>query len=215
MPARLMCVLLVAGCTSPTQLVVVVDSDLEPGREIVFVDAAVSGRTTHRFEVATTPLPFSFGVTPASREDEEVSVRVVARDARERVLSSFGARTRFVPGRALRLDAPLARACLESTCSDLGLVCVRGECRSELVDPASLEPAPSGEPAPLFDGSRLAPDGGTDDAGACIEGAPCDSGNPCQPGVVRCGVGCEPGSMLPVGASCGNGRTCTPEGLCA
>lgn len=217
--------LLAGGCQEATQLVVVVDSDLEPGVEIVAVEVSVfaGGNDARRFDLQAAPLPFSFGVVP-STAGASGPVRVVATaigPAGER-LCSLTRDTRFVPGQTLRLEMPLARACTsghlriecedETTCSD-------GECVASEVDPESLPRGPGADPPTrLFEGPSTPVDAGPpeEDAGICVDGEACDTGNPCEDGARSCGVTptCEVVATLPEGTSCGEGRACDGEGRC-
>jgi hypothetical protein len=216
-------VLLASCAPAATQIVVVVDSDLEPGSELAAVEASASvgGRAaeTHRFDLAAgeVTLPFSFGiVAPAGGADDVVRVTLDALDPEGRPLVGWHASTHFRAHATLRLDAPLARACGErGPCEESGLACERGECRADAIDAASLvEIDPSAPPPRLFEGPSAAPDAGAADD-ACVEGAPCDTGDPCTAGALRCGDGaCVPGAPMPAGAECGDGRTCDGEGRC-
>lgn len=201
-----------------TQLVVIVDSDLA---ELDEVEVAVSMPTglaaTRRFEVASTGLPFSFGVAPGSGQAGEVELSAMALDANGHSLTAYHVRTRFLEGRTLRLEVPLARACIqEPGCADdAARRCVHGACLDEEVDPASLAEG-DGPPAPLFEG-REPPDAGAPppDAG-CAQDAPClDPTNPCRLGVTRCAPErCELDTTLAPGTPCGDGRVCDAEGRC-
>lgn len=217
---------LLAGCTTPTQLVVVVDSDYEVGAEIDAVEVFVSstrGRDEHRFELAQTGLPFSFGVLPAEGDTEPVVVTVTGMLGGESV-ARHEVHTRFLPGRRLQLEVPLARACtdveLETTCGDTGRRCLHGACVPVEVDPETLADA-DGEPRSLFEGVTP-PDAGVPaaDAGApdedagppCEPGAECYAGTPCTVGRWTCAGGERRCEMVmtceELGATCGEGGRC-------
>lgn len=221
---------LLLGCDggSATQLLLVVDTDLEPGVEIAAVraTATIDGQPS----AAELPvpseeeLPLSLGVAPGAREDAEVGIDLQALDPDGAVVLGWRARTRFLPGEARRLDAVLTRRCGgEPLCeAEPGTTCRGGACVDEWIDPESLPAARPGEaPADLVMEPRRAPDGGGDDAGlgdggACAEGAPCMAG-PCALGELRCGGDaprCEEVERLAEGAACGEGRTCDAEGRC-
>lgn len=218
---------LLGGCAAPaTQIIVVVDSDLEPGVELTAIEASVSVgarlATTHRFDLAAgaVALPFSFGVAaPAGAVGDEVRVSLHAEGAEGQPLVTWRASTGFREHRTLRLDAPLARACTaaESVCGD-ELTCERGTCRDERVDAQALaEIDPAAAPPRLFDGPSAAVDGGVA-AEPCVEGTSCETESPCVPGSLRCGAAgdrvCEPGAPKPAGTDCGEGRACDAEGRC-
>jgi len=218
----------VGACSEPTQLVVVVDSDLGDALTAVAVEASVNGgaAASHRFEVAETGIPFSFVVAPGDDDDANapVAVRVTAVGEGDASGIRYHVRTRFLEGRSLRLDAPLSRRCLmEPPCHDLGMRCWVGECLPEEVEPASL-PDASGDARDPID--ALASDAGPPldagpppDGGGCAEGAECrDPMNPCRVGAMVCdgdeGPDCEIQRTLDEGADCGEGRTCDGAGMC-
>lgn len=212
--------LLAAACQGPTELVVVVDSDLEPGVEIAAVQVTAStgggASESHRFALDETPLPFSFGLRPTGRDGETVHVAVRALAPDGAAVISQTLTTRFVPGETRRLDVPLARACLAMECDD-GARCVAGACQPREVDASALPSGGADDPAPLLDGPRVAPDAGPGEEGTCEAGAACDVGDPCRPGQIVCGADgptCEAGEPLPAGTPCGEGRTCDGEGRC-
>lgn len=222
--------LLLTGCDEPTQLVVVVDSDMEPGAEIEAIDVSVmsegGGSTTHRFDLADHPLPFSFGITPARADDEPVRIAVTAARLDLPSNVTFSAHTRFVPGETRRLEAPLGRDCDDALgeaplqCADHGQTCRFGECVDVEVDPFSLPVGPGSDPpAPLFDGPRIAPDAGVVDGGVCVQDEPCELGE-CAEGAVECGGGtavCVAVAFAPAGTPCGdaeNALVCDGMGRC-
>ena len=214
--------LALAGCEDTTQLVVVVDSDLEPGVEItrIQVSAATSAAghaATAEFDLAEEALPLSFGIAPFEAADETVYLTVHALDGDGRPRLGHRATTGFVSGEIRRLEVPLARACLPVECV-ADEVCVRGECVDPFVEPTSLALGPGSDPpAPLFEGPRVAQDGGVPDAGdACTEGAPCDLGE-CARGVRRCGQQepiCFLEATVAVGTGCEGDGQCDESGRC-
>lgn len=212
--------LVLAGCEPSTQLLVIVDSDLGSELAAVHVSASAEGTITanRRFEIATTGLPFSFGVAPEGAEEQSVGLRIsgLAQDGTE--LVSHAVETRFLPGRTLRLEVPLAQACLLEHCAESELRCVYGACADRFVDPTTLAEG-SAAPEGLFDGSTERPDAGAlvPDAG-CEAAAPCvDPLNPCRVGAMLCDGDapvCEILETLPEGAECGEGRLCDGAGRC-
>ncbi len=211
--------LVLAGCASPTQLLVIVDSDLA---ELATVDVTASTdgsfAESRRFDVATTGLPFSFGV--AAEREARVRVGATGLAADGTTLVAHTVETRFLAGRTLRLEIPLARACiLEPSCEDMDLRCVHGDCVDPRVDPATLDEG-TGPPSPLFAGVTDPPDAGPPPLadGGCVSGAACaDPANPCRVGRTICDgdvPGCAIAETLPEGADCGEGRTCDGSGQC-
>lgn len=210
-----------SGCSSSTQLLVVVDTDLEPGVEVAAIEVAVAGEGVgadlRTFPLETTELPFSFGVRPARSDDEPVAIAIRALAPDGASVVGFMTHTRFVPGEVRVLEVPLARACrAEPSCEDEGLTCLRGACTAVEIDPTTLPVRRGDEPRPLFEEPRLAPDaGGVDGGPACVAGAPCESGDPCRVGVSACDPArCEVTEVLAPGAACGEGRVCDAEGRC-
>lgn len=212
-----------AGCEDPTQLIVVVDTDLEPGREVATIDAVVQSQgsfaVTHVFEMDRGSVPFSFGVRPARADDETVRIAVTARSPDGAVLVGRTVDTAFVPGRARLVEMPLSRACasVELQCESVE-TCHEGACVSARVAPSALPEATIGDaPAPLFDGPRTAPDAGPSDAAVCVSDRACEAG-PCARGLTSCAVDgppeCVPLDPLPAGTDCGDGRRCDAEGRC-
>ncbi len=209
------------ACSPPTQLLVVVDTDLEPGVEVEAIDVAVSsnGGWTSRssFSMESTELPFSLGVQ-AVRPDERVHVSARAIAPSGELAVSYDVDVGFVPGEVRVLEIPLARACVdELSCDDEGMTCLRGSCVPSSIDPSSLPGRSGDEPQPLFDGPRVAPDAGEADAGAsCVAGEPCETGNPCEIGERACDPPrCQVSATLAAGTDCGEGRVCDVEGRCA
>jgi len=162
------CVL--AACTKPpTQLVVVVDSDL-PAADRVSVravarpdDDPADPGVESTFTVSDTPgpatfvMPLSFGVIPPGGDPaRRVEVVVEARDAAERAVVSRRARTGFVREQTLRLPIFLAEACRGVECPD-GQTCDQGLCVTAEVPPESLMEVEPGDE--LLDGGP-SPDGG-------------------------------------------------------
>ncbi|MCZ7687607.1 MAG: hypothetical protein M5U28_56265 [Sandaracinaceae bacterium] len=210
-----------AACSSQSQLLLVVDTDLEPGVEVSAIEVAVGGEgigsDRRTFPLDTTELPFSLGIRPAQRDDEPVLVAATALSPEGAPVVDFQIRTRFVPGEVRVLEIPLARACaLEPPCHDEGLTCLRGACVAIETDPATLPLRRGDEPRPLFEGPRVAPDAGGSDAGAaCVAGEPCETGDPCHVGARACDPPrCETIETLAPGAPCGEGRVCDAEGRC-
>jgi hypothetical protein len=203
------------GCSTPTQLVAVVDSDYAPGTELRRVEVEVVELDTGRapslqsFEIAEgassgasqVSLPFSFGIVA---RDPSIRVEVTATgyDPSGAVLVRRLARTGFLEGKRLQLTLFLGRACetVYASCEAMDETCLAGECISTDVPPAELTPVEPGQE--LRDAGR--PDAPADtsvptdtavptdtsvptDGGECTAGLPCDPPHlPCYSGVTVC-----------------------------
>lgn len=163
-PAATALLFLSSACSSRTQLLVVVDSDLEVPGELRELHAAVrdeGGRelwsNVFALEDGARAWPLSFGVLPRDGDpDLPVTVRV-ATPSIERSVT-----TTFIEGKILRVDLFLGRACTGIFC-ERGFSCAAGSCVAQRVPAESLPVIePGDEPQP---GSRM-PDGGPLDAGA-------------------------------------------------
>ena len=134
------------GCRAEaTQLIVVVDSDIA---EVTAVEIFVEPGDTpddlpdRRVEVGVeASLPFSFGVAPREGIDPEVQMprlRAVAYNGATELVERR-VQVGFVKRKTLYLLLYLAEACRGVTCPG-ELVCDRGECVAELIDPSTLQP---------------------------------------------------------------------------
>ncbi|MFK7988017.1 MAG: hypothetical protein AB8I08_18500 [Sandaracinaceae bacterium] len=222
-----MAILLVGlGCSTPAEIIVVVDSDLQPGEELSIVEVTVSAGTadaqTQRFDLAETELPFSLSAASRDGAAHAVRISVDGLDASEVAIVQQHAMLSFVPGRSIRLDIPLARSCsyVEDFCDTSTETCSQGACIPRERDSGALPDAPNGDPSRLFDGPSAPGDAGSDagpDAGpACVEDEPCSPPRSCMTGEMRCGAEptCEVSGMMPAGTPCGSGRVCNAQGEC-
>ena len=210
--------LLASACEGPTQLLVVVDSDI-PGLAGVRADASAPDvLDSATFDVETTGLPFSFGVDRGPAPTDELHLHLVGLGDGAQVERTVS--TRFLTGRVLRLEIELEPACvgIEPSCEESGLTCVGGVCVSQPIDPSTL---PEGAPdiTPEFRDAGPPGDAGTPSDGGddCVPSGPCEApGNPCQTGQWHCDSDapvCLITNVRTEGA-CGSGRTCTSEGSC-
>ena len=211
--------LVFCACDGPTQLLVVVDSDL--GDRLVSVEASASSDallSSQRFEIASTGLPFSFGVARTDERIRDVQITVTG-FSDDDALVTYTMETSFEEGRNIRVDVPLARACqTEPSCTELGQRCEFGTCLDVRIEPASL-PDATGDTPGLFDGATQLPDaGGFDAMPDCVTGNECSAPtNPCMTGLLECdgdGPRCVITETLPEGAPCGEGRSCNGMGIC-
>jgi len=143
----------IAGCeVSPTQLLVVVNTDLAVPAEVDEVRIRVRGpgsdppREDRSVSLTDAPgrLPASFGVAPRDGDpDRRVTV---AADALldGAVVVTTSAATAFVEQKTLRLDLFLARGCRNVTCPE-GQTCRDEGCESVDVDPDDLPTYEPGE----------------------------------------------------------------------
>lgn len=137
-----------SSCVDPTQIVVVVDTDMAVPRELDAFRARVIGPEDdvaldeeYPLEPGDSGPPVSlaasFGVRPrGGRADRRVTVEVEALLDGE-VLFGTKAITSYVEHRRLRLDMFLAARCIAERCAD-GQTCRRGGCEDERIDPDDL-----------------------------------------------------------------------------
>jgi hypothetical protein len=165
-----------AGCSSVTQLLVVVRSDL-PAERIASVDVEVVGypssappleRTLRIAGDGDAVLPFSFGVVPpGGNVGARVQITVTARAEDGSVTVTRVVRTGFRQGFTLAVPVFLAAACAPVSCSG-DTTCAEGVCGSPDVPVDDLEPVrPGDELAPVDAstpdaGNLEGPDGATD-----------------------------------------------------
>lgn len=198
-----------AACTvGPTQLVVVVSTDVPSGYTCVRAEVneidGPNGPTDRAFQTpGEVSLPFSFGIAPADpRSTARVEIAVELRDDRcearvvgeARPLVRRVVRTRYLPEQSLRVPVFLGARCVTQVCAD-GLTCdpASGSCVPITeTDPATLtraipgreleEPATdAGLDAITIDAAGLdaaGPDASAIDAGARDTGTPRDTALP-------------------------------------
>lgn len=179
----LVALLALASCRSePTQLVVLVDSDLNVPDPLMTVRARVlDDRGTERFLLdvplsgsSAATLPLSFGVLPAGGDpSRRLTIEVSALDAASSVLVKRTARTELIEGRTVLLGMFLAADCRGVVCAD-GQTCTENGCESDLIDPTTLAPvAPGQEVDHRFDVTDAgARDGGVSDGDSRDGGGP-------------------------------------------
>lgn len=140
-----------AACSrQPTQLVVIVDSDLEVPATLSAVRAVVRDDAgaellAHTFVLAAasgagsgTALPISFGLAPPGDDDaRRVTLDLEALDAASNVLFTRRTITGFVSGKSLVLPIFLSGQCRSLTC-DGGLTCTELGCAAPEIDPGTL-----------------------------------------------------------------------------
>jgi len=211
--------LALGACTQATEIVLVVDTDLEVPAELsrVEIDVTNSMAVPTRTAVDLTsgsapPLPLTLGIT-SRRGDADVRLEVRGYLESGEILVRDVA-TRLTPGSSRMLRVLLVRRCLSLRCG-AGETCAETGCRSVAVEPAEL-PAWSGAP-PSLDGAACAEaeelcnlvDDDCDDAideGVMLDDDPANCG--------RCGRACAPcvggycAGERPVEVVAGGAHTC-------
>jgi hypothetical protein len=221
----LLAVLLAAACHRPTELVVIVDSDLAVPEQMNAVSVTITGPSgtpvvaDHPLDQAgLAGLPLTLGVSPSGDALGPVDVEVRGMLAGSSVVTR-SARTTLIRGESLALYMFLARDCMGVIC-DADETCTENGCAPALIDAATLPP---------WTGSIASPDAGADasvssdggggggdggdgggDAGmpppTCETGANCDDSVDCTMDVCADDV-C---THLPDDALC----TAGPDGVC-
>ncbi|HTU59880.1 MAG TPA: hypothetical protein VMF89_15620, partial [Polyangiales bacterium] len=140
--------LLAASCEArtetPTQLLVVVNSNFEPERELASVVLRVDGK--ERAQIALDAdkgpdIPFSFGVVPPDADaNAKVTLEAEARSRDDLPLACPArAHLGFVAGQARVVQLELTRACGGASCAcSASETCVQGECIAYDVDVRTL-----------------------------------------------------------------------------
>ena len=177
-------------CAHLTEILVVVDSDLEVGARIDTIAISVDGPSGFHVErqarLANGALPISLGVQAGADDAAAITVTAKALKGGAEVAATI-VRTRFAARESRVLPVALCGACLGIACPSSER-CDRGGCVSVEVPSASLPPADgfSGRVAcarrPAGDGGDVSDSGLDGDAGGC--------------------PGC------PAGFSCGDGGAC-------
>jgi hypothetical protein len=142
-------VLLCACSGSATQLVVVVDSDLEVGTALSQITIQIQSSEfqpevwKRDFELmAEEDLPLSFGVAVSSGEENEVHIEAHAISPDNTTRVSRGAVVSLLEGKSLILELNLVQACVPKVCGE-NETCLsssngQAACGSVFVDPTTL-----------------------------------------------------------------------------
>ena len=170
-----------AGCApAPTQLVVVVDTDIPiPGQldEVIVQGTGPSGVMER--ESATlgdrTALPLTVGVSPSGDALGPIEVVALGRLGGALVVTRTH-RVELVRGETRMLAMHLSRACVETSCP-AERTCSEQGCVPVAVGPDDLL-GWTGTP-PRLAGDGGVADGGVDGAVPCGSAADCDDANPC------------------------------------
>lgn len=133
MRRTLVALTILAGCASPTELVVVVDSNLDVPAEIDSVvievvtgDGTVSGATQSLVEPDGPGFPLTLGVSPDDGDLGEITVRAIGRLGGRAVVEQEAAVTP-VPGSSRTLYMTLLRGCVGRPCEE---TCGVGGCEA-------------------------------------------------------------------------------------
>ena|GEM_PF-3438335 len=214
--------LLLSACAQATEIVLVIDTDLEVPDELIRVEIdvlnsmAAPTRTSVNLDSAgAPPLPLTLGITSRVRPDADVRIEVRGILASGEILVR-DVSTRLTPGSSRMLRVLLARRCLSAVCTG-ELTCDETGCRSVAIDPEALpgwpgtvEPqsGPACEPSP--ETCNLIDDDCDDtvDESIALESDPANCG--------RCGHTCDGGACTlgycdgeaPTALHAGGAHTC-------
>ena len=145
----LLALLVVTGCAQPaTQLVVVVDSDLDPQMDLAQIEAVVSSREfsppwTNTFVInSSSDIPFSFGVEAGGGPNNEVTIDLAVLDVSSKVVVTRRAVVELAEDKSLVLPLALNASCKNvncpamQTCVDTGS---GGGCSTSNINESRLE----------------------------------------------------------------------------
>ena len=110
-----LCALALARCSSVTELIIVIDSDLAPGADIDDIEISVDNGngfvdTKRRAVLAAGDLPITLGVRAGSRPNAAVAVQATARRAGQ-LVTTAALRTSMVEGESKLVQVSLCRSC--------------------------------------------------------------------------------------------------------
>jgi hypothetical protein len=204
------CAMLAACASSPTEILLVVDSELSVPAQLDHLSIRATGADAdggfeHLYDLTRPPtLPLSLGLVSAGGQARplHVVVRALAGDV---LVVERAVTTAFVAGQTRVLHVHLLAACRGVTCPTLGETCVAGACVSDEVPATSLGRYPESDAGPGGGGGR---DGGADapgvdadaagnpdvagpDVAPALNGATCATGSTCASGRCVDGVCCE------------------------
>jgi hypothetical protein len=205
-----------SACQSPTQLVVLVDSDLEVPAELAAVQAIVTDDAgepagAEFFDLGRYGVPMSFGVEGGDLSSERIRITIQGLTARDELLVERTAALEFIKGEKRLLPMFLARSCAGRTCGE-SQTCTEDGCASIFVDVESLQEIEPGDerthPRPKTDSGA---DTGTMDTGADGGG---DTGSPDVGPDADSG---QPDAIVPGDAgltTCTSNAECTGPSIC-
>ena len=141
--------ILSTGCGEPlTQLVVVIDSDLEPQQDLAQIETVVSSREfsppwTNTFVInSSSDIPFSFGIGASGGPNNEVTIDIAVLDANSKIVVTRRAVVELAEDKSLVLPLVLNASCknvncpVMQTCVDTGS---GGGCSTSNINESSLE----------------------------------------------------------------------------
>jgi len=156
----LLALLVSCGGGGPTEVVLVVDTDLVIPDAIDRIEITLSGTSgtptnlvADLADPGTPSLPLTITAFAAEGASPELAVTVVGRLAGDEV-TRWEARTRFISGETRMLRAILAARCLTITCAS-GESCDETGCRDVVIEPDGLSEWP-GTP-PILEGPACVP----------------------------------------------------------
>ncbi len=148
------------GGDDPTEIVLVIDSDLEVPTELDAIEVTVSGRrgaptivSADLTDSATPDLPLTLTLYPSSVPPSPVAIAIVASAGGTDVVRR-DVRTGFVEGETRMLRVLLAARCVSLSC-DGGRTCDETGCRPIEIAASDLPEWPG--QAPILDGPACTP----------------------------------------------------------
>jgi hypothetical protein len=168
------------GCVQPgatTEVLVEVLTDVPDLLAVVTVTihnaAGTRDGDSYDFEVGQNPrsgFPVRFAVEPRNDDDTTFLIEVTGRDEENQRVVVAKARSRFVPGRSVRVSMLLLEDCVSTFCTDDAQTCIPPDTSAARTESAACGPAPQlgdtvdEEPATASD-ERDAAAGSSHDAG--------------------------------------------------
>ncbi|AKF07820.1 formylglycine-generating enzyme family protein [Sandaracinus amylolyticus] len=205
--------LVASACHSPvTQLIVVVESDLDASR-IARVRLEIDDERRD-VDVTAAGLPFSFGVRARDEHaDQSVTIAAAALDDADAIVVGARAIVPFVRGETRRVVVRLEASCVGRACGD-AMTCRAGTCVALAIPVAELDRVAPGDE---LDDLPPFPDAGVDAGPTCTPA--CTHDETCTHEGCRCGERatcgeaalCDRGECAPWPRSCdaiGRGRGC-------
>lgn len=132
-----------SGCAQATEIVLVIDTDLDVPDELVRVEidvlnsmASPTRTSVDLSSAGAPPLPLTLGITSRARPDADVRIEVRGTLATGEILVR-DISTRLTPGSSRMLRVVLARRCLDAVCPS-ELTCDETGCRDVSIDPEAL-----------------------------------------------------------------------------
>ena len=135
-----------ASCAAeaPTELIVVVDSDLAVPAALDEITIVAEGpsripKTARALLTDGVSLPVTLGLRPGGTSDQDITIRAFGLREGVRIVSAE-VRTRFVEGRRLVVNITLYATCFGVACEDATTCTADGLCVASFVEPGNLPP---------------------------------------------------------------------------